>query len=135
MNNVDLDKKVKSLVHLNRNDKGIVCAVDILLQLGYLTKKDYEDWRFGRVDYLEKVCNVNLSKLTLINKLIKKYSGELGLKSSWTAYKQFGKGVKRRLRFSKSGDKTIEERYSTHYIDTTRLNELKEVKVRTEFEK
>ncbi len=125
MNNVDLEKKVKSLVHLNRYEKGLVCAVDILLQLKYLTKKDYENWRFGRVDYLEKVCNTNLSKLTLINKLIRKYSTELGLKSSWTGYNQFGKGVKRRLRFSKSGDKTIEDRYSIHYIDREMIIELK----------
>lgn len=128
MNNVELEKEVKRLVHLNRYEKGLVCTVDILLQLDYLTKKDYENWRFGRVDYLEKVCNTNLSKLTLINKLIRKYSTELGLKSSWTGYNQFGKGVKRRLRFSKSGDKTIEDRYSTHYIDNERIIELKEIK-------
>ena len=48
------------------------------------------------------------------------------MKSSWTGYNQFGKGIKRRLRFSKSGDKTIEDRYATHYIDKNRMNELKE---------
>ncbi len=128
MNNTDLDKEVKRLVHQNRYEKGFVCSVDILLQLGYLTKKDYEDWRFGRVDYLEKVCNINLSKLTLINKRIRKYSTELDLKSSWTGYNQYGKGIKRRLKFSKSGDKTIEDIYATHYIDNKRINELKEMK-------
>ena len=128
MNNTDLDKEVKRLVHQNRYEKGFVCAVDILLQLDYLTKKDYEDWRFGRVDYLEKVCNVNLSKLTLINKLIRKYSTELDLKSSWTGYNQYGKGIKCQLRFSKSGDKTIEDRYATHYIDKNRMIELKDMK-------
>ena len=111
------NKDVKRLVHQNRYEKGYVCAVDILLQLDYLTKKDYEDWRFGRVDYLEMVCKINLGKLTLINKLIRKYSAELDLKSSWTGYNQYGKGINRRLRFSKSGDKTIEDRYATHYID------------------
>ncbi len=125
MNNTDLDKEIKRLVHLNRDEKGFVCAVDILIQLGYLAKKDYDDWRFGRVNYLEKVCNINLSKLTLINKLIRKYATELGLKGSWTAYNKYGKGVKHRLRFSKSGDKTIEDRYATHYIDAKRINELK----------
>ncbi len=80
MNNADLDKEVKRLVHLNRYEKGYVCSVDVLKQLNYLTEKDYENWRFGRIDYLEKVCNVNLSKLTLINKLIRKYSTELDLK-------------------------------------------------------
>jgi len=116
MNNTDLEKEVKRLVHLNHHEKGYVCTVDLLLQLDYLTKMDYENWRFGRVDYLERVCQINLSKLTLINKLIRKYSLELGLKSSWTAYNKFGKGPKRPLRFSKSGDKSIEDRYSTHYI-------------------
>ncbi len=128
MNNADLEKEVKRLVHLNRYEKGYVCAVDILMQLGCLSKKSYEDWRFGRVDYLEKVCSINLSKLTTINKLLRKHSTELNLKSSFTGYNQFGKGVKRRLRFSKSGDKTIEDRYSTHYIDNKRISELKEMK-------
>lgn len=126
MNNADLDKEVKRLVRQNRYEKGFVCAIDILMQLDYLTKKDYEDWRFGRVDYLEKVCNVNLSKLTLINKLIRKHSTELDLKNSWTGYNQYGKGIKRRLRFSKSRDKTIEDRYATHYIDKNRMIVLKE---------
>ncbi|WP_423128087.1 hypothetical protein [Gaoshiqia sp. Z1-71] len=128
MNNVDLEKEVKRLVHSNLYGKGYVCAVDVLLQLGYLTKDDYEDWRFGRIDYLEKVCKANLGRLTFINKLIGKYSAELALKSSWTAYNQFGKGIKRRLQFSKSGEKAIEDHYATHYIDTKRISELKEMK-------
>ena len=72
MNNVDLKKEVKRLVDSNHYEIGYVCAVDILLRLGYLTKDDYEDWRFGRIDYHEKVCKVNLGKLTFINKLIGK---------------------------------------------------------------
>ncbi len=125
MDNTDLDKKVKSFVHSNRFEKGIVCVVDILIQLDYLSKKNYDDWRFGRVDYLEKVCTVNLSKLTLINKLIRKHSMDLGLESSWTGYNQFGKGLKKRLRFSKSGKKNIEDGYATHYLDKKRIKELK----------
>lgn len=128
MNNIDLDKKVKTFVHSNRFEKGIVCAVDILMQLDFLSKKDFEDWRFGRVDYLEKVCNANLSKLTLINKSIRKYSLDLGLESSWTGYNQFGKGVKHKLKFSKSGKKNIEDGYATHYLDKRRINELKHEK-------
>jgi len=130
MNNIDLAKEVKRLVSKNRNEKGFVCAVDILMQLDYLAKKDFEDWRFGRIDYLEKVCKINLSKLTLINKLIRKYSTELNLKSSWTGYNQFGNRGKNHLRFSKSGDKTIEDRYATHYIDNNRIVELKENKAK-----
>jgi len=121
MNNADLEKEVKRLVHLNSYEKGLVCSVDILLQLDYLTKKDYENWRFGRIEYLEKACNINLSKLTLINKLIGKYSMDLNLESSWTGYNQFGKGIKRKLRFSKSGKKSIEDSYATHYVNKKEL--------------
>lgn len=42
---------------------------------------------------------------------IYKYAMELNLKSNTTYYKKYGKG-KIKLRFSKSGDKQIEERYS-----------------------
>ena len=125
MNNIELEKEIKQLVHNNRDKKGYVCSVDILMQLDYLSKKDYENWRFGRVNYLEKVCQVSLKKLTLINKLIKKYSKELNLKGSWMYYRQFERGVKRQLQFSKSGQKSIEEAYSTHYVDTIRIEELK----------
>jgi len=128
MNNADLEKEVKRLVHLNSYEKGLVCSVDILLQLDYLTKKDYENWRFGRIEYLEKACNINLSKLTLINKLIGKYSMDLNFESSWTGYNQFGKGIKRKLRFSKSGKKSIEDSYATHYVNKKRIDELKKNK-------
>lgn len=69
--------------------------------------------------------NTNLNKLTFISKLIRKYSNELKLTSSWTGYNKYGKGVKHRLRFNKSGNMNIEDNYATHYINKTRLAELK----------
>ena len=125
MNNIDLKKRIKSFVHSLHYEKGIVCVVDILTKLDYLSMKDLEDWRFGKIDYLEKVCNANLSKLTLINKTMRETAIDLKLDKSWTGYNQYGKGVKRRLRFSKSGNKNIEETYATHYIDKERIKELK----------
>lgn len=125
MSNAELDKKVKRLVHSNCFEKGVVCMLDILQQLDYLSKKEIEDWRFGRIDFLEKVCKVNLSKLTLISKSMRKHSIDLGLESSWTGYNQFGKDPKPRLRFSKSGKKVIEDSYATHYLDKKRIIELK----------
>jgi len=125
MNNIELEKEIRRLVHSLRFEKGYVCAVDILTRLDYLSKKDYEDWRFGRIDYLEKVCNTNLSKLTFINKTMRKLARDLQLENSWTGYNKYGKGVNRRLRFSKSGNKNIEDAYATHYVDKNRINELK----------
>lgn len=125
MNNNEIEKEVKRLVHSLRYEKGYVCAVDVLMGLDYLTKKDYEDWRFGKINFLEKACNTNLSKLTYINKMMKKFANDLKLENSWTGYNQYGKGEKRRLRFSKSGENKIEEAYATHYVDKNRIIELK----------
>jgi len=122
VNNQELEKKVKEIVNAIVYQKGFVCSVDVLIKLNYLTEKDYENWRFGRVAYLEKVCKTNLKKLSTINKAIKKTAEELNLKESWTGYNQYGKGVKCRLIFSKSGNKEIEKAYTTHYINLSKLN-------------
>jgi hypothetical protein len=54
-------------------------------------------------------------------------ASELNLKESWTAYRNWGKGPKRPLRFSKSGDAQIERRYATHYVKTRPLEQAEPV--------
>src|ERR1039457_4390499 len=103
MNNVDLENKIQKISTELINEKGYVCSVDVLIRLNYLSQTDYENWRFGRIEYLEKVCQVNLGKLSTINRLIKQRAKKSNLKPSWTAYNKFGKGPKLRLIFSKSG--------------------------------
>lgn len=115
-NRVALKKSIKAKVHELLKEKNYVSSVDLLIKLNYLSKTDYEKWRFGKVDYLEKVCKVNLSKLTFINKNLRRISQELNLKESWTAYMKYGKGKKKKLRFSKSNDDKIERHYATHYL-------------------
>ena len=116
MNNLDLKNKVIVVGKELIEEKGYLSSIDVLLKLVYLSDKDYENWRFGKVEYLERVCSVNLKKLSTINKTIKVISHQWKLKSSWTAYNKYGKGKKIRLRFSKSGNKRIEEAYATHYV-------------------
>jgi len=116
MNQLELEKAVRKNVHELLEEKKYVSSVDLLMKLGYLSKPDYEKWRFGKVDYLERLCKVNLSKLTLINKELRIISKELNLKASWTAYMKHGKGAKKKLRFSKSNKESIERAYATHYV-------------------
>ena len=125
MNNKDLEEKIRKVAASLIDEKGYVCSVDMLLKLEYLTKDDYESWRFGRIGYLEKACNINLSKLSFINQTIRKIAADLKLQPSLTRYKKYGKGVKIELIFSKSRDKKIEEAYATHYVDRKRVDELK----------
>ena len=100
------------------------------MDIGVLKKQDYENWRNGRVDYLERVCQCNLHKLSEIMKEVRAYARKNELKPSETVYKQWGlnkKGKKdvNRLRFSKSGDPGVEKGYSTHYVDRKRTAEIK----------
>jgi hypothetical protein len=126
LNSKELEKKVKSIVHSLAYEKGYVCSIDVFMRLGILSKEDYDSWRFGRIEYLEKVCKSNLHKLTFINKTIRLNAKELNLGKSWTSYRKYGKGVKIKLRFSKSGIDNIEESYATHYIDKNRKNSTEE---------
>ncbi len=128
MNRKELEKELKKSIHSLRYEKGFVCSVDVLLRLGYLTEKSYEEWRHGKIQYLEKACKANLGTLSFINKTIGRFASELQLESSWTGYNQYGSEGKRRLIFSKSRQENIEKTYATHYVDKQRLNELKSKK-------
>ena len=105
---------------------GVASPVQVLMDLGILSAEDYESWRFGSVDYLERVCRVNLHKLTFIMKEIRAYARKNNLKASWTFYKQWGRKGKKpsvKLRFSKSGDENIEKMYATQYISPKLISE------------
>ena len=66
-------------------------------------EKNYEKWRKGQIDYLERVCRGNLNKLSKIIDEIFKYAKDKNLKVSTSFYRKYGKGKKTKLRFSKFG--------------------------------
>ena len=133
MNNRELAGKVHSAVYLQCRSRGFAAPVDVLMEVGYLSKQDYENWWYGRVDYLERVCKANLSKLSLVMREMRSYAAKAGLKPSFCYYKRWGtkkkNGQGRKpvipLRFSKSGDPEIERRYATHFVDLKRTAQLK----------
>ena len=96
---------------------GYAAPVDVLMELGILTRREYEDWRFGRVDYLERVCHANLNKLSTVMHQIRVYGIKKGLRPSVCTYRRWGKGRSVPLRFSKSGDAGIERWYATHFVE------------------
>jgi hypothetical protein len=122
-NDKQLQVKVHSAVYTLIKDKGVASPVDVLMSVGVLSKEDYEKWRAGKYDYLERVCKVNLRKLSLINREIRAYAKKHNLKPSWTDYRKWGKGENIRLRFSKSGDEQIEQFYATHYVSQQKVDE------------
>lgn len=130
MNNRELQKKVNSAMYTLIKEKGVASPVEVLLAMGVLSKEDHENWRRGRVSYLERVCQTNLSKLSTINHEIRVFARKNDLKASWSDYRQWsgkkGRGHDIRLRFSKSGAESIERAYATHYVSQRKVAEAKE---------
>ena len=96
--------------------KGYIAMVDVLMELGLLSREDHERWRFRQVPFLERVVHGNLSRLNAILRAVRANSVRGNLKASWTAYMSWGKGKRQPLRFSKSGDPNLERAYATHYV-------------------
>jgi hypothetical protein len=94
----------------------VVAPVDVFLHMDLLRTSDLEAWRFGRVPYLEKVIQCNLEKASRILRILRFHVHDLNMKPSPTYYKKWGKGQKIPLRFSKSGDRKIEEAYARHFV-------------------
>ena len=127
MRDDEIQKKVNVVMDSQIYHRGYVSPVDVLMDLGILEKKSYLDWRNGRVPYLEKVCHMNLSKLSKVMHAIRHHAYEHHLRNSYTVYKKYGKG-NQKLRFSRYGRAEVEKNYATHYISSERIQELKEKK-------
>jgi hypothetical protein len=97
-------------------EKGYVSVIDVLMEMGKLSKEGRADWRFRRVPHLEKVVYLNLAKINLIIKTIRKNAREMNLKIEQDALPVLGKGPKRLLQFGKYGHPYQEEAYSTHFL-------------------
>jgi len=102
-----------------------VSAIDVLCGMGLLTPGHVNSWRKGRVDYLERVIQTNLSKITSAMRLFRNWAQEKGLKPSETAYVRSARSGTIALQFSKSRDPAIEKSYRTHYVSPA-LSELKQ---------
>lgn len=84
----ELIGKVHSAVYHQCQQRGYAAPVDVLIDVGVLPKQKYEDWRYGKVSYLEQVCTCNLRKLSFIMSQIRKYVEKSDLKSSFCYYKR-----------------------------------------------
>ena len=107
----DMETKVHNAMNQQCQTRGFAAPVDVLMDIGVLDKGEYNDWRAGRVPYLEAVCASNLHKLSAMMKEIRSYAVKSGLKPFVSSYKYKGKP----LRFSNTGNPKIEEAYATHY--------------------
>lgn len=114
-----MDKYYSSVVRAARiilAQRDVFSPIDIFMEMGRLSKNNYEAWRKGHVPYLERVIEGNLSKTNRILRIIGFHAHDLDMVSRQTVYHQWGKGNKRILRFSRSGDSNLEKAYSRKYF-------------------
>lgn len=116
MNDKNLEKKVIEELEKEIEERGYAAPVDVLMALGYLSSGDYKEWREGRVPFLEKVLRIGPSKVLDLMSVMSAYSKKNGYKPRVTEYIKSGKGNES-LRFSRTGNEVIEDRFATHYID------------------
>jgi hypothetical protein len=94
----------------------VVAPVDVLVRMDILAAKDLEDWRFGRVPYLERVIRGSLSRLSRLQRILGFHCHDLKLVPSHTTYVKWGNGARKPLRFTKTGEARLEKTYARHFV-------------------
>jgi hypothetical protein len=95
--------------------RSYVSCIDVLVGIGWLDPGAVQRWRQGQIDYLEGSIQTNLSRISEAMKLFRSWAGAKGLVASETHY--VARSPRREtLRFSKSGNPTIEQLYRTHWV-------------------
>jgi hypothetical protein len=122
-NGSNLEQRVVQAAEAALTERQAVSAIDVLVGIGWLAPPRVEEWRQGRVEYLERVTQANLAKLSTAMKLFRTWAKNQGLVASETIYVARTRD-RRTLRFSKSGNPDIERAYRTHWV-SPRLSDAK----------
>src|SRR5712691_6264658 len=92
-----------------------VSPIDVQLGIGWLDPNTEKRWRLGQIDCIEGVLQTNPARIAEAMELLRSWAAGQGLLASEAAY--FARTPQRQtLRFSRSGDPTIEQRYRTHWV-------------------
>ncbi len=129
-----LEERIVSSANAALVNHKYVCPIDVLIGLGWLSQGQVQDWRRGRIHYLEHAVQANLNKITQAMKIFQSWAKKKGLNPTQTVYLARTAGPKRELRFSKSGRTDIERAYRTHYF-SPELSEKKREKLQDKLSK
>jgi hypothetical protein len=92
-----------------------VSCIDVLVGLGWIDSGTVKRWRNGQIEYLERVVQANLARISEAMKQFRSWAAQRGLLPRETEY--VARTLQRqRLRFSRSGDAAIERFYRTHWV-------------------
>jgi hypothetical protein len=108
--------KIVKAVNNELKSQNFVAPTRVFISIGLLEAQDIDNWRKGRIPYLEKVIKCNLAKAGRILRILRFHAHDLNLKPSITVYRRKTSSGKIPLRFTKSGERNIEEAYSKHFV-------------------
>jgi len=92
-----------------------VSPVDMLVGIGWLDPGTVNRWRRGQIECLEAAIQTNLARISEAMKLFRAWAAAKELLASETDYVA-RTAQRQRLRFSRSGNPTIERLYRTHWV-------------------
>jgi hypothetical protein len=108
------DRVVKA-AEASLSAQGYVTPIDVLVGIGWLDPGAVQRWRRGQIDCLEEAVQTNLSRISEAMKLFRSWATGKTLFPSQTQH--VARTPQRQaLRFSRSGDPTIERLCRTHWV-------------------
>ena len=119
----DIQEQVRRVAEQAPAEQQYVRPIDVLLGLGWLAPSHLDQWRQGRVPYLEQVVQANLGKVTTAMAEFRRWARASGLTPSETTYLARTRD-RHELRFSASADPDVEQAYRTNWV-SPKLSERK----------
>jgi hypothetical protein len=122
-----LEDRVARAAEAALEAQNYVRPIDVLAGIGWLYPGAEKEWRQGRIDSIERVVQANPDKISEAMELLRRWANTRGLLPRESAYVSQTRD-RRTLRFSISGDPSIERAYRTHWI-SPELSEKKRERV------
>jgi hypothetical protein len=114
-NRAALADRVVKAAEMSLAAQNYVAPIDVLLGIGWLAPSTAREWRQGRLDFLERKVQASLGRISEAMELFRSWAREKGLRPSETRYVA-RTSARPDLRFSKSGDPSVEREYRTHWV-------------------
>ncbi len=114
-NRIPLADRVTRAAETALAAQGYVSPIDVLVGISWIDGGSVNRWRQGQIECLEAAIQTNPSRIAEAMELFRSWAAQQGLQASETPY--VARTPQRQtLRFSRSGDPTIEAHYRTHWI-------------------
>jgi len=110
-------------------DHHYVSPIDVLLGIRWLAPNHIDEWRKGRLPYLEMLIQAPVPKRSQAIEILREWAEQRGLRPESQIYPARSVRASHELQFTSEGDPEIERLYRVNYLDPT-VPEKKREKIR-----